>query len=105
MLLDDTMSTQVNIRLDDDLLSEIDSISKVLHVSRTEWLRMKIALAVKDDALKLSETIALEYAKGRISERELRDLLGTDGDDIIYVVKHMKRGKKYIEEMVAKGKL
>ena len=105
MLLDDTMSTQVNIRLDDDLLSEIDSISKVLHVSRTEWLRMKIALAAKDDALKLSESIALEYAKGRISERELRDLLGTDADEVIYVVKHMKRGKKYIEEMVAKGKL
>ena len=99
------MFTQVNVRLDDELLSEIDSISKVLHISRTEWLRMKIALAVKDDTLKLSESIALEYAKGRLSEKDLRDLLGSDADDITYIVKHMKRGKKYIQEMVAKGKL
>ena len=99
------MSTQVNVRLDDELLSEIDSISKVLHISRTEWLRMKIALAVKDDTLKLSESIALEYAKGRLSEKDMRDLLGSDADDIIYIVKHMKRGKKYIQEMVDKGKL
>ncbi len=99
----DTLSTQVNVRLDDTLLSEIDSISKVLHVSRTEWLRMKIALAVKDDTLKLSEAITLEYAKGRISEKELRNLLGSDADEIMYIVKHMTRGKSYIEEMVNKG--
>ena len=105
MLQVDTMSTQVNVRLDDTLLDEIDLISKVLHISRTEWLRMKIALAVKDDSLKLSESIALEYAKGRITEKELRNLLGSDADEIVYIVKHMKRGKKYIEDMVDKGKL
>jgi len=101
----DIMSTQVNIRLDDNLLSEIDTITKVLHVSRTEWLRMKIAFAVKDEELRLSEAIALEYAKGRISEKELKDMLGTDADDVIYIVKHMKRGKKYVENMVDRGLL
>jgi len=99
------MSTQVNIRLDDALLSEIDSLSKVLHLSRTEYLRMKIAFGVKNDTLKLSEAIVLEYAKGRLSEDELRDLLGSDAEDVIYVVKHMKRGKNRIEEMVDKGLL
>ena len=105
MLSDGTMSTQVNVRLENELLNEIDSIAKVLHVSRTEYLRMKIALAVKNDTLNLSEAIALEYAKGRISEQELKDLLGTDADDVIYVVKHMRRGKKYIEEKVDRGEL
>ena len=105
MLLCDIMSTQVNIRLDDNLLCEIDTITKVLHVSRTEWLRMKIAFAVKHDALRLSEAIALEYAKGRISERELIDMLGSDADDVIYIVKHMKKGKDYIEDMVDRGLL
>ena len=44
------------------------------------------------------EAIALEYAKGRISEQELRDLLGTDAKDIIFIVKHLKRGKSEIDE-------
>ena len=99
------MTTQVNVRLDDTLLHEIDTITKVLHISRTEWLRMKIALAVRDDSLHLSESIALEYAKGNISEEDLRTLLGKDVDDILFVVKNMKRGKKYVDEMVEKGRL
>ncbi len=99
------MSTQVNIRLDDNLLSEIDAITKVLHVSRTEWLRMKIAFAVKDDTLRFSEAIAMEYAKGHLSDMELREMLGSDADEVIYIVKHMKRGKNYIEDMVDKGLL
>ena len=43
---------------------------------------MKIAFAAKDDTLRLSEAIALEYAKGGISERELKDMLGSDADDV-----------------------
>lgn len=64
------MATQVNVRLDETLLNEIVILTKVLHVSRTEWLRMKIALAVKKDTLNLRESVALEYAKGRISDKE-----------------------------------
>ncbi|HEC89531.1 MAG: hypothetical protein DRN12_01190 [Thermoplasmata archaeon] len=93
------MGVQVNIRLDEKLLKEIDALTRVLHLSRTEWLRMKIALAVKDDTLKLSEAIALEYAKGNISEDELKNLLGRDADDIIYVVKHLEKGKRYIDNL------
>jgi len=66
---------------------------------------MKIAFAVKNDTLRLSEAIALEYAKGRISEKELEDMLGSDADDVVYIVKHMKRGKDYIEDMVDRGLL
>ena len=93
------MGVQVNIRLDEKLLKEIDALTGVLHLSRTEWLRMKIALAVKDDTLRLSEAIALEYAKGNISKEELKNLLGRDADDIIYVVKHLEKGKRYIDSL------
>lgn len=96
------MTTQVNVRLDEHLLSEIDAITKVLHISRTEWLRIKIAHAVKEDTLNLTEAIALEYAKGRLSDDELRELLGSDADEIKYIVEHLKRGKKYIKDSVDK---
>lgn len=97
------MATQVNVRLDETLLEEIDTLTKVLHVSRTEWLRMKIALAVKNDTLNLSEAIAVEYAKGRISDEELKNLLGADAEDVKFIVKHLRKEKKELDEMMDKG--
>lgn len=96
------MSTQVNVRLDDVLLTEIDALSKVLHISRTEWLRTKIAWAVKEDTLNLREAIALEYAKERLSKDELFELLGSDSEEIIYLVEKMWKGKEAIDSMVEK---
>ncbi len=92
------MSTQVNVRLDEDLLKEVDVITKVLHVSRSEWLRNKIAHAVKEETLNLREAIALEFAKGNISEKELNDLLGADAEDVKFIVKHLEEGKEKIDE-------
>lgn len=97
------MSIQVNIRLNEDLLGEIDAVSKVLHMSRTEWIRMKISQGLQNDTLNFTETIALEYAKGRIDDTELNNLLGKDGEDIIFIVEHLKKGKIEIDEMIKKG--
>ena len=97
------MSIQVNIRLEEDLLSEIDALTKVLHMSRTEWIRMKIAQALQKDTLNLTEAIALEYAKGRITDKELKDLLCTDANEIKFIVEHLKKGKKEIDKMIDKG--
>ncbi len=99
------MTTQVNVRLDDVLLTEIDALTKVLHISRTEWLRTKIARAVKEDTLNLREAIALEYAKGRLSEKELFELLGSDADQILFIVQQMKKGKAAMDSSIEKEKL
>jgi predicted transcriptional regulator len=99
------MSTQVNVRLDEELLGEIDILTKVLHISRTEWLRTTIARAVKEDTLNLKEAIAMEYAKGRISDEELKDLLGADSEDVKFIVRQVRKGKRTIDDMVEKGLL
>ena len=91
--------------MDENLLKEIDALTKVLHLSRTEWLRNKIAHAVKEDTLNLSEAIALEYAKGHISEEELRELLGSDAEDIEFIVKHLHKGKRKIDDLIRKGNI
>ena len=96
----DTMTTQVNVRLDDVLLTEIDALTKVLHISRTEWLRTKIARAVKEDTLNLREAISLEYAKGRLTKDELFELLGSDAEEIDYIVERMRKGKTAIDSIV-----
>ena len=99
------MSTQVNIRLDEDLLREVDALVKVLHVSRTEWLRMKIARSIKDETLDLREVIVVEYAKGRINDNELKDLLGVDGEEVRLIVENIRRGKKIVDDLVLSGEL
>jgi len=99
------MSTQVNVRLNKNLLDEIDAITKVLHLSRSEWLRNKIAYAVKEETLNLREAIALEYAKGHISEKELKELLGTDAEDVKFIVNKLKKAKKEIDEKLEQGEL
>ncbi len=99
------MSTQVNIRLDEDLLKEVDALAKVLHVTRTEWLRMRISRDIKEEALDLREVIAVEYSKGRINDEELKDLLGVDADDVKFIIGNIRRGKEMIDEMIKKGDL
>ena len=99
------MATQVNVRLDEHLLTEIDIITKVLHISRTEWLRSKIARAAKEDTLNLMEAIVLEYSRGHITDDELNEILGSDADEIRFIVSHVKKGKKKVDELVKKGVL
>lgn len=88
------MALQVNVRLNQKLLNETDAISKVLHVSRSEWLRNKIAYAVKEETLHLQEAIALSYAKGDITKKELHNLLGKNAEDVEYIVDHINKEKK-----------
>lgn len=76
------MTTQINIRIDDHLLEEIDALSHMLHVPRSEWLRMRLAEVVKDSILKYRETLALEYKMGHISFEELHNLIGKDAEDV-----------------------
>lgn len=99
------MTTQVNIRLDDDLLKDIDAISRVMHISRTEYIKLKLAKALQDDTLNMTEAIVLEYAKGRISDKELEELLGKDAEDVKFIVEHLKKGKTEIDMKIKKGLL
>ncbi len=93
------MTTQINIRLDEHLLQEIDALSRMLHVPRSEWLRMKLAEAVKDSILKYREALALEYTMGHISYKELHAALGKDAEDIKLIHEMTKKGKKEIDNL------
>ncbi len=93
------MTTQINIRLDEHLLEEIDALSRMLHIPRSEWLRMKLAEAVKDSILKYREALALEYTMGHISFEELRAALGRDAEDVKMIKEMTQKGKKEIDNL------
>ena len=96
------MNSQINIRLDKHLLQEIDALSRMLHVPRSEWLRMKLAEAVKDSILKYREALALEYTMGHISFEELRAALGSDAEDVRLIHEMTQKGKKEIDKRQVK---
>ncbi|MFW6038337.1 MAG: hypothetical protein ACOC89_02220 [Candidatus Saliniplasma sp.] len=50
----------------------------------------------------MREAIALEYAKWHISEEELTELLGSESEDVKFIVKHLEEGKKKIDRLVEK---
>jgi len=91
------MTTQINIRLDKHLLQEIDALTRMLHVPRSEWLRMKLAEAVKENILKYREALALEYTMGHISYEELRAALGRDAEDVRLIHEMTRKGKKEMD--------
>lgn len=93
------MTTQINIRLDKHLLQEIDALTRMLHVPRSEWLRMKLAEAVKENILKYREALALEYSIGHISFEELRAALGRDADDVRLIHEMTRKGKKEMDKL------
>ena len=93
------MTTQINIRLNEHLLQEINTIAHMLHVPRSEWLRMKIAEAVKQDILKYREALAMEYTMGHISFEELQTVLGRDAEDIRLINETTQKGKQEIDKL------
>ncbi|MDO8727672.1 MAG: hypothetical protein Q7J35_16530 [Candidatus Methanoperedens sp.] len=96
------MTTQINIRLDERLIMEIDALTRMLHIPRSEWMRMKLAEAVKDSILKYREALALEYNKGHISFEDLHAALGKDAEDVRTVQEMTKKGKKEIDKLFVK---
>lgn len=79
------------LRLEPKMKREIMLISKVLHVSESEWLRNKIAYDIKETLDTLRTQIALEYAKGTVTETELREVFGDKTTQLIaFVFKKVK---------------
>ena len=93
------MTTQINIRLNEQLLQEIDTLAHMLHVPRSEWLRMKLAVAVKEDLLKYREALAMEYTMGHISFEELQTAVGREAEDVRMISEMTQKGKKEIDRL------
>lgn len=93
------MTTQINIRLDKRLVQEIDALARMLHVPRSEWVRLKLAETVKESILKYREVLAMEYSMGHLSFEEMRNVLGSDAVDVKLVHEITRKGKKEIDKL------
>jgi hypothetical protein len=80
------------VRVEPELKRDIELVSKVLHVSSSEWIRNRIAYAVKELILDMKNQIVLEYLRGNLTKKELKQLFGKKlADNIDFVIEKVKK--------------
>lgn len=82
------MTTQVNIRMSDDLIKDIDTIADNLHISRADWMKTTLAKIVREEKDKLLFNISEKFARGQMSEKELKNYVDEHtAKEMIYIKK------------------
>ena len=68
---------QFNIRMPKDLVQDLDIISKLLKVNKSEWVKTKLAEEVHDEKNKLLMELSTLFASGMISKEKIEKMGGT----------------------------
>ncbi len=77
MLLIAIMETeQFNIRMSKELLYDLETISRLLKVGKTEWVKARLAKEIHDEKSKLLLELSTLYASGMVSKKDLEELVG-----------------------------
>lgn len=93
------------IRLEPRMKRELELISRVLNVPTSEWIRNKLAYDVKETLETLRTQIALEYARGNITRKELERVFGKKmTKTIVFTLEKVKEDLKEAEKLAEKRK-
>jgi hypothetical protein len=91
---------QLNLKLHKGLYDEIELVAKILHIPKNEWARNVLAHKVKKELEEHKTFIALEYAKGKISKKNLINILGKkDAEDVENIIKTNKKGVEKAKQL------
>ncbi len=88
---------QFNIRVPKDLLNDLDFISDMLKVNKSDWVKTRLAENVHEEKDKLLMRLSTQYAQGMISKKEVEVLVGKD------IADEMEFIKKKSQESSQKG--
>ena len=88
---------QFNIRLSQELVRDLDVISNLLKVNKSEWVRTKLAEEVHEEKTRLLLELSTLYAKGMISKSDVERLAGKE------IAEEMEFMKNKAIETVSKG--
>ena len=91
---------QFNIRMPKDLVQDLDIISKLLKVNKSEWVKTKLAEEVHEEKNKLLMELSTLYANGIIKKEKIESLVGKEiADDMesvkVIAQRSIKRGLEY----------
>ena len=91
---------QFNIRLNRSLLKDLDVVSKLLKVNKSDWVKTKLAEDVQDEKNKLLMELSTLYVNGMVSKKEIESLVGkqiADQMESIRLIakKSIRSGREY----------
>ena len=78
---------QFNIRMPKDLVQDLDIISKLLKVNKSEWVKTKLAEEVHEEKNKLLMELSTLFANGMINKEKIEKLVGKEVADEMEFIK------------------
>lgn len=78
---------QFNIRIPRELIQDLDIISKLLKVNKSEWVKTRLAEEVHEEKNKLLMELGTLYANGMISREKIEKSIGREVADEMEFIK------------------
>ena len=91
---------QFNIRLPTELVNDLEIVSKLLKINKSEWVKLKLAENIMEEKNKLLMELGTLYTNNIISKEEIKRLLGEDISNRIEFIRNksinsLKKGLDY----------
>ncbi len=91
---------QLNIRLSPELVHDLDIVSNLLKINRSEWIKTKLAEETQREKNRLLMELSTLYAKGMITKHNVEELVGKEiADEMEFIkrkaIESIKMGKEY----------
>ena len=68
-------TTQLNLRIPDELIEDIDKISEILKVNKSEWIKIKLSELVHQEKSKILDQYISLNKKGMLDKKIIDELL------------------------------
>src|SRR3989338_2592091 len=99
---------QLNIRLSPELVQDLDIVSNLLKINRSEWIKTKLAEETQREKNRLLMELSTIYAKGMITKQNVEELVGKEiADEMEFIkkksIESVKRGAEYGEKQRGKS--
>ena len=69
---------QLNIRISPELVQDLDIVSGLLKINRSEWIKTKLAEEAHREKNRLLMELSTLYAKGMITKQNVEELVGKE---------------------------
>ena len=82
----------MNIRLSQNLVHDLEIVSGLLKVNRSEWVKTKLAEEIYREKNRLLMELGTLYAKGMINKKNIEELVGNEIAQEMEFIKEKARG-------------
>lgn len=91
---------QLNLRVSGELIHDLDIVSGLLKINRSEWIKTKLAEEAQKEKNRLLMELSTLYAKGMITKKNVEELVGSEiAEEMEFLKKtaidSIKMGREY----------